>query len=207
MVAYREGGLTYVGHIGTGAKGVETTLDVKRGWHRYAANNPNDLIIGFNPYRERPTTAVVRAGENPEPLCYGWVAGNVCWSMLVFQVLNVIPRTYRVAAFRQCVGTRALGMQDIFADDPEIHALGLSFMIETWLSHTSGGTFHTRSKELKTLDDLLRRYLANPWENNLQNLKAAFNLWKQKNPKEYDNSKRRKDPDCIGELTDYLGAY
>ena len=206
MVAYQDGPMTYVGHIGTDSYHPENSKAVKRAWHSFAAAHENDLIVGFNPLREGTPPQPIQGQENPIPKCFGLITPDcTCYIIMAFTQLGVNPPTLRIGAIQRAFGKLPKAVRDIFSNDPEVHDMGLPFTLDDWKTSTSGGTFHTRSTQLKNLDTALAAYFQNPCAPTLNNVRIAFNTWRTEKRSEYQNPTRNRR-NCVQELENYLAA-
>jgi hypothetical protein len=211
MLAYRDGPMAYVGHIGTDSNSAEMTRTVKLAWHSWAASNVDFLLTGFNPCRQAmeqplpPPLTPPHGHDGSAPTFFGLLTQNFqCFVIIGYgQQPFSQPIQYRVAASTRVVGRPPLELKDIFANDHEIFGRDFPFTLTEWKNSTGGGAFHTRSTQLKNVDAALATYIDRSVPQNLLTLRNAFETWKREKPGEYQNPTRDKRM-CITLLETYL---
>jgi hypothetical protein len=205
MMAYRDGPMTYVGHIGTDSSRPDNTRAAKRAWHAFATGHEGDLVTGFNACRDYTGPFPPRT-THERPQLYGLMtAAFRCYTICVYQQVNTQPLTYRIIAIKESAGDLYRSGRDIFRNDPEVHDMGLPFTLDDWKTSTSRGGFHTRSKQLKALDTALEAYFKKPCVPTLTDVRTKFDIWRREKKSEYQSPTRNRR-NCITDLGNYLAA-
>ncbi len=206
MVAYRDGPMRYVGHIGTDTNRPANTKSAKRAWQRFAVANEDSLLAGLNACRDYQGPFPDLHGGVERPQLYGLITPDLrCFTVVLYQQVKSEPLTYRVVAIKESARRSTDALRDVFVNDPEVHDLGLPFTMQDWRASTTGGAFHTRSTQLKDLDTALAAYFKTPCLPTLDRVRTAFGTWRQEKAAEYKNPYRNRR-NCIRELEKYLAA-
>lgn len=73
LVMFRQNGKVYAAHLGTDVGADAANASVKSVWNTFAQNHPNDVIGGFNPFRDVNGWVPQRHGDDAvgPPIYYG----------------------------------------------------------------------------------------------------------------------------------------
>lgn len=102
MVMYRKGSerTVYVGHVGTDLDRPYETEEVKKTWKQFAADNPGDVIAGFNPLRSWPDPLPAQKDGEGKAIVYGLLTtAQVLYGVFTYQQTD--PGMVRIAGIKE----------------------------------------------------------------------------------------------------------